>query len=95
MALTIKDVEKIALLARLGLSPAEKELFAKQLDQILDYAAKLDKLDTAQVEPTTHVLPLNTHWREDEVKTYENIAGILSGAPQPEGDFFGVPRILA
>lgn len=94
MALTLKDVEKIALLARLELSPEEKDLFTKQLDEILAFAAKLNQLDTAKVEPTTHVLSLNTAWREDEVKTFDNIPGIMANVPQPEGDFFGVPKIL-
>ena len=66
MSITVKDVEHVAALARLALSEQEKEQFAGQLNAILAYAGKLNELDTADVEPTSHVLPLANVMREDE-----------------------------
>ena len=68
MKITKKEVEYVARLARLSLSEAEKEKMTAQLDSILQYMDKLNKLDTKNIEPTSHVLPLNNVWREDMVK---------------------------
>lgn len=94
MAVTQKDVEHVAKLARLGLSEEEKELFTKQLSAILEYADNLKKLDTKDVPPTSHVIPMKNVFREDRVVPCENPDEILANAPEKEEGMFKVPRIL-
>ncbi|HVN67961.1 MAG TPA: Asp-tRNA(Asn)/Glu-tRNA(Gln) amidotransferase subunit GatC [Candidatus Sulfotelmatobacter sp.] len=88
------DVEHVARLARLGLSAAEKELFAKQLSAILEYAANLQKLDTSRTPPTAHAIPLKNVLREDIVVPCENTAEIMANAPAVEANMFLVPKIM-
>lgn len=88
------DVEHVAKLARLGLSEEEKKLFAEQLSAILEYADILKKLDTKNVPPTSHAIPMKNVLREDEVVPCENPEDILANAPEEEKHMFRVPRIL-
>jgi len=88
------DVEHIAHLARLGLTAEEKKLYAEQLSRILEYAETIKKLNTDQVPPLTHTLPLKNVMREDRVISCENTADIINHAPEEEGRMFKVPRIL-
>lgn len=93
--ITIKEVEHVALLARLELTGEEKEMYARQLGAILEYAQMLNELDTENVPPTAHVLPLQNVWREeDEVGQHLDIEEVLTNAPDKEGRFFKVPRIV-
>lgn len=94
MSITAKDVEHVANLARLDLSAEEKEQFAGQLNAILKYAEKLNELDTANVEPTSHVLPLSNVMREDEVRPSWPIEKVLSNAPDEEDGQFKVPAVI-
>jgi aspartyl-tRNA(Asn)/glutamyl-tRNA(Gln) amidotransferase subunit C len=96
MAITNKDVEYVARLARLELSAEEKENFAGQLESILSYIDKLSALDTRDVPPTSHALNLKNVWREDELKTCpEKIRQImLNNAPEREEDFFKVKKVI-
>ncbi|MCK4248259.1 MAG: Asp-tRNA(Asn)/Glu-tRNA(Gln) amidotransferase subunit GatC [Candidatus Omnitrophica bacterium] len=94
MAIEIKDVEYTAKLARIDLSAEEKELFAQQLDRILEYINKLNEVDTSGVEPTTHVLPLKNVYREDKVQDSLPVDKALQNAPEKEGDFFKVPQVI-
>jgi aspartyl-tRNA(Asn)/glutamyl-tRNA(Gln) amidotransferase subunit C len=94
MSLTIKEVEHIALLARLQLSDEEKERYRQQLSAILDYASRLQELDTSAIPPTSSVLPPRSYLRADEpVKGLER-ADILRNAPQSDDDQFRVPPVL-
>jgi len=88
------DVEHVARLARLGLSEEEKKLFSQQLSAILDYADNLKKLDTKDVPPTSHAIPMKNVFREDKVIPCENVEEILANAPEEEEHMFRVPRIL-
>ncbi|MBO8128462.1 MAG: Asp-tRNA(Asn)/Glu-tRNA(Gln) amidotransferase subunit GatC [Peptococcaceae bacterium] len=92
--LTIADVEHVALLSRLELTPEEKEMYRRQLAKILDYAAKLQELDTENIPPTAHVVPLQNVFREDEVGEHLPPEKVLANAPDREDNFFKVPRIL-
>lgn len=94
MALTIKEVEHVALLARLSLSEEEKQKFAEQLSSILDYADSLNFIPTEGVEPLTHILPIQNVFREDEVKTSMDRREILANAPLAEDSQYKVPKIL-
>jgi aspartyl-tRNA(Asn)/glutamyl-tRNA(Gln) amidotransferase subunit C len=88
------DVEHVAKLARLGLSEEEKRLFAEQLSAILEFAATLQKLDTANVPPTAHAIPLKNVLREDKAVPCANVDDILANAPDAEDHMFKVPKIL-
>jgi len=94
MALNIKDVEHVAKLARLGLSEEEKKVLTKQLSKILDYVEALNKLDTKNVAPTSHAVPMKNVFREDKAIPFKNTEGILANGPETDGRFFKVPRIL-
>lgn len=92
--LTKKEVEHVALLARLELTEAEKEMYAGQLNAILEYAEALNKVDTDNVPPTAHVLPLQNVFREDGACEHLANDKALVNAPNREGNSFKVPRIL-
>lgn len=88
------QVRKVAKLARLELSNAEVEEFAGQLSAILDYVERMNKLNTEGVEPLAHCLPINNVFREDIVKESLGTEKTLANAPQRDGAFFKVPKIL-
>jgi aspartyl-tRNA(Asn)/glutamyl-tRNA(Gln) amidotransferase subunit C len=88
------QVRKVAKLARLDLTDAEVEEFAGQLSAILDYVARMNELNTDGVEPLAHCLPINNVFREDIVKESLGTEKTLANAPQHDGPFFKVPKIL-
>lgn len=92
--LTKEQVEHVALLGRLELSAAEKETYATQLSEILEYFEALNKLDTENIPPTAHVLPIKNVFREDKVSEHLDNEKALANAPAKEGNSFKVPRIL-
>jgi len=94
MAITIKDVEHIAKLAKLEFTDAEKEKFTHQMNQILDYMEKLNTLDTSNVEPLSHVIELNNVFRADEVKPGVSTEEALKNAPEKNEQFFKVPKVI-
>jgi aspartyl-tRNA(Asn)/glutamyl-tRNA(Gln) amidotransferase subunit C len=94
MALTIKEVEHVALLARLTLADNEKEVFARQLSSILEYAEKLNELKTDEVEPLAHILPVYNVFREDIPLPGSPREEILSNAPLVEENQYKVPKIV-
>lgn len=91
--LTKKQVEHVALLARLELTEEEKEQYTTQLSAILDHIDALNKVDTENVPPTAHVLPLKNVFREDGVCEHLVNEKALANAPAKEGPCFRVPRI--
>jgi len=94
MKIDKKTVEYIANLARLALTEEEKEEFTGQLDKILTYIDKLSQLDTKNVEPTTHAVPMKNVFREDNVKPSLDQEDALSNAPEKHRGYFKVPRII-
>ena len=94
MKITQQDVEKVAQLARLAVTPSEKETFAEQLTQILTHVEKLNQYDTAGVEPTSTVMGHMNVFREDIVRPSLPVEKALVNAPERESDGFVVPRIL-
>ena len=92
--ITLQEVEHVARLARLALSPEEKERMRRELDGILAYIDKLRALDTEGVEPTSHAVPVTNVMREDAPRPSFPRADMLANAPDPSGDFFRVPRII-
>ena len=94
MTLSLKEVDHIALLARLDLSQEEKERYQQQLSAILDHVAQLQKLDTSHIEPTSSVLPPRSRLREDEPGESLTTQQVLKNAPAAEKDQFRVPPVL-
>ena len=94
MALTHEQVEHIADLAKLGLTEEEIERFREQLSAILDYAAMLNRLDTAAIPPTASVLPLRNVMRMDEARPALSQADALANAPSAEAGYFQVKAVL-
>jgi aspartyl-tRNA(Asn)/glutamyl-tRNA(Gln) amidotransferase subunit C len=92
--LSSRDVEHVANLARLALSPDEIEQFTEQLGVILDHAEDVAALDLEGVEPTAHPLPLANVLRDDEVRPSLDRDEVLAQAPAAEDGRFRVPRIL-
>lgn len=88
------DIDYVSKLARLKLDPSEREMFARHLDSILGYMEKLNQLDTSQVEPTQHILPLQNVTRADEVKPSIEPATVLKHAPAARNQFFIVPQVI-
>ncbi|AIQ65539.1 Aspartyl/glutamyl-tRNA(Asn/Gln) amidotransferase subunit C [compost metagenome] len=94
MSITVKDVQHVAKLARLHLSPEEEALFTEQMNAILQYAEKLGSLNTDDVPPTTHVLHVSNVMREDVVKESITVEEALLNAPDEEDGQFKVPAVL-
>ena len=94
MAITRERVRHIALLARLELSAEEEEAFASQLDHILTHFEKLQQLDTSKVEPLAHIVEMETPFRDDVVRNHPDVPTLLANAPERDGDFFKVPKII-
>jgi aspartyl-tRNA(Asn)/glutamyl-tRNA(Gln) amidotransferase subunit C len=88
------DVEHVATLSRLALTDDEIEQLIGELGAILDYAAAVSALDTADVPPTAHPLPLVNVFRPDDPRPCLDREEVLAQAPAAEGGQFRVPRIL-
>lgn len=94
MRLTSEEVDHIALLSRLDLSPEERERAATELSQILEHFEQLKQLDTEDVPPTEHVLPVVNVLRADEARPGLPREGTLQNAPEHAGGMFQVPRVV-
>ena len=88
------QVRKVAKLGRLELSEAEVAEFTEQLGAILTYVEKMNELDTADVEPLAHCLPISNVLREDRVTPSLGTDATVANAPDRDGAFFKVPKIL-
>lgn len=94
MSLTIQEVEHIAELARLDLTEAEKLRFREQLSAILEYAARLQTLDTSQIPPTSTILAERSPLRPDVPGQGLTTQQALENAPRAEANQFRVPPVL-
>lgn len=94
MKISKQDVEHVAVLSRLLLSEKEKENYTETLNSILEYMDILNRVDTSNVEPTAHVLPLKNIFREDESHEPLDREMALANAPEEEDGCFKVPRIV-
>jgi aspartyl-tRNA(Asn)/glutamyl-tRNA(Gln) amidotransferase subunit C len=94
MAVTLKDVEHIAQLAKLEFTDAEKEKFTHQMNQILEYVEQMNKLDTSSVEPLSQVIELSNVFRADAVKQGVSTDEALKNAPSKTEEFFKVPKVI-
>jgi aspartyl-tRNA(Asn)/glutamyl-tRNA(Gln) amidotransferase subunit C len=94
MPLTLEETAAVARLARLQLTEDEVALYREQLSSILDYATRLNNLDTADISPTFSILPPLGALREDEPQPGLDIEKVLQNAARTEGRRFKVPSVL-
>lgn len=94
MANVISDetIEYVGILAKLDLSGEEKEQAKKDLAEMLDYIDELSELDTSNVEPMSHVFPVQNVFREDVVINGDDSENILKNAPGEKDNMFLVPK---
>ncbi len=92
--ITVDQVRDVARLARLDLPADRLGKLTGQLESILEYVAKIGQVDTAGVEPTAHALPLHNVLRDDVVGPSLPLEAVLRNAPDTEGPFFKVPKVL-
>jgi aspartyl-tRNA(Asn)/glutamyl-tRNA(Gln) amidotransferase subunit C len=88
------QVRQVAKLSRLALSEPQIIAFSTQLSAILGYVEKLNELDTRTVEPLAHCLPVHNVFRDDVVKPSLGTQKVVANAPETDGRFFLVPKIL-
>lgn len=94
MAVTKKDVEKIAELARLKFTDIELENFTPQMNEILSYMDKLNELDTENVNPLSHPVEQTNVFRDDELKPSISTENALKNAPSKDEHHFKVPKVI-
>jgi aspartyl-tRNA(Asn)/glutamyl-tRNA(Gln) amidotransferase subunit C len=94
LKLSNEEVKHIARLSRLALSEDEAGAYASQLSQIIEYVELLNNLDTASVEPTSHVLQLDNVMAEDIPGCSLPREEALQNAPDSNGKFYRVPKII-
>ena len=94
MAIDQETVKYVAHLARIELQPNELEKLSRQLHSILELIDQLSRLNTEQVKPTSHILPISNVLREDLPDTCLTPDEALENAPSRKGNFFSVPKII-
>ncbi len=90
-----EQVNKVAHLARLDITSDEAQQFTTQLNSILDYFEQLQELDTNDVEPTTRAIETSNITRADKLEPFPNKPDLLKSAPEQDGDYFRVPKIMS
>ena len=93
MAITVKDVEHVAKLARLELTEEEKEKFTRQLGDVLKYVDQMNEVDTSNVEPLSHPIEFVNVMRDDVIHYEQTKEQLMANAPDEENGFFKVPKI--
>ncbi len=94
MGISREQIEHVALLARLELDERTQKRQTEQLADILEYIAKLNELDTEDVEPLSHPGELSNVFRPDELRSSLERGQSLDNAPHQQDGFFKVPRII-
>ena len=92
--LTADDVAKVAKLARLSMEGADLNRVAGQLESILGYVNKINSVDLSKVEPLAHALPVHNVLREDVPGPALPLEQVLQNAPERDGSFFAVPKVI-
>src|SRR5574341_1467097 len=94
MAISREEVEHIAKLARLQLTEDEIKRFQIELGKILEYFDQLKKLDTENVPPMTHAVPIENVFREDQIQPSLSVEETLQNAPEKKDSYFQVPKVV-
>lgn len=92
--ITLDDVRNVAKLARLALPEEKLARLTGQLESILEYVAQIGEVDVQNVEPMAHALPLHNVLRDDTVQPGLPLDKVLANAPDTDGPFFKVPKII-
>ncbi len=92
--ITREEVERIAALARLALTPEEAGRMTRELAQVLDYVGQLSELDLADVEPTLSAIPVTGALREDCVRPSFAPERAVAGGPRVHATAFVVPKVI-
>ncbi|HSU67383.1 MAG TPA: Asp-tRNA(Asn)/Glu-tRNA(Gln) amidotransferase subunit GatC [Tepidisphaeraceae bacterium] len=92
--ISLDDTRSVAKLARLSLDDAHLERLTSQLELILEYVNQIGQIDTAGVEPMAHALPIHNVLRADVIEPSLPLEKVLMNAPETEGPFFKVPKVL-
>lgn len=94
MKISREDVEKVGHLARLELTPDDVSKFTLQMNSILSYVEKLNELETGSILPTSHAVPLENAFRNDDPVQSIGAENALASAPDRVEDFFRVPKVI-
>lgn len=94
MKIKTDQLKYVANLARISLSKKETALFSEQLNSILEYMDKLNKLDTKKIEPMSHALNIVNVFREDKIRESLDRKDALRNAPSAKEGFFQVPKVI-
>lgn len=92
--IALEEVRHVAKLARLALDEDHIKRLAAQLASILGYVDQIGRVDTNGVEPMAHALPLHNVLREDRIEPSLPLEKVLQNAPETDGPFFKVPKVL-
>ena len=92
--ITLDDVRHVAKLARLSLPEQKLQTLTQQLESILEYVAKIGQVDVGDVEPMAHALPMANVFRPDVAEKGMELDKVLQNAPQTDGPFFKVPKVI-
>lgn len=92
--ITDKTMDEIEILAKLHLTDEEKEKSREEMQRMLDYVDMLNRLDTKDVEPLTHIFPVQNVFREDEVEESTPRNELLKNAPKEKDGQFLVPKTI-
>lgn len=87
-------ISRLELLARLELSDEEREAIRRDLNEILGMVEKLQRIDTTGVDPLVYLNPDVNQWRADEVRDQLPLERALRNAPQEDGSYFKVPKVI-
>lgn len=94
MAITKETVDDVAHLSRIKLDPQELEKISGQLSSILEFIDKLKSVNTDNIAPTSHILPINNVLRQDQLGASLSAAKALENAPGKRDNFFVVPKVI-
>lgn len=94
MSLDRTAVAKIAKLARLKMEPERLDAMTSELNSILSFVEELQAVNTENIPPMTSVMPMKLRQREDEVTDGGKPDAVLKNAPQRQGDFYTVPKVV-
>ena len=90
----LQTVKHVAKLARLALPEQKLQTLTEQLESILEYVAKIGQVDMTSVEPMAHALPMHNVFREDVAVQGLDLEKVLQNAPETDGPFFKVPKVI-
>ncbi len=89
-----EEVEHVAQLARMALTSQDLERVGTELNRILEHFNRLQELETEDVAPTSHAIPMTNVFREDQVGESLSVEDVVENAPERSDEFFKVPRIV-